>query len=236
MNRTAHNDAPLANAAGQALYDMVTRQAPAETVRRFLRDEFDIAAKLGDLPAYIQPNGFHTYKLAGTDGDYLLRLHYWPPGLPDAGDSAGIHDHIFDFTSLVLAGDAAMINTHYEMAHAPESPLALYKVDYTSARESQIIKLGDHFRPVVAARDIVPAGAYYTFPAGSFHTSMIDGNAEAFTLLATKLRPGMDGPRFLAPSTYAGDNSTYRRQDPGPAQRAHVAARLRHFLGQSILG
>ncbi|MBU0801259.1 MAG: hypothetical protein KKA05_09685 [Alphaproteobacteria bacterium] len=231
MSRTAHNDAPLLTDASKTLYSLVDGQAPADTVRRFLMDEFNIMAKLPTLPAYIQPNGFHTFKLGGIDGDYLLRLHYWPQDLPEAGESAGIHDHVFDFTSLVVAGNAAMVNTHYDMAQAPESPLSLYKVDYTSARESQIIKLGDHFRPVVIGRDIVPPGGYYEFPAGKFHTSKIDGNAEAFTLLATRLHAGLDGPRFLAPSTYTSDTSTYKRQEPTPAQRTHIANRLQAFLG-----
>lgn len=232
MNRAAHNDAPAATNAGQLLYDMVAGQVPVDTVRRFLRDEFDIVTQLATLPAYIQPNGFHTYKLAGMDGDYLLRLHYWPEGLPDAGESAGIHDHIFSFTSLVLAGAAPMVNTHYEIEHDRQSPLALYKVDYTSARESKIIKLGNHFKPVAVARDVVPTGAYYTFAAGLFHTSAIADNAEAFTLLATKLQPDMDGPLFLGPADYTSDTRQYRRQDPGPERRAHVAARLAHYLAR----
>ena len=226
MNRDAHADAPLLDRTSRRLYDMVLEQAPFRDVLKFLLEDFNGAARVAALPAYIQPNGFYTFKLGGVDGDNVLRLHFWPEGRPDQYKAGGIHDHVFSFTSLVLSGDRPMINTHYEIEEDRESPLAVYKVIYTSARDSQIVKLADHFRPVAAARDIVPAGQYYTFPAGRFHTSQIMDNGEAFTLMATRLDPRFDGPRFIAPSAYSAELTSYTRRDPSPEQRALVARKL----------
>lgn len=176
-------------------------------------------------PAYIQPNGFWTFKLGGVDGHQVLRLHVWPEGLPEKGLSAGIHDHVFDFTSLLLAGDAPLINTHYNISEDENSPLSLYKVDYKNPKKSNIIKLPGHFRASAAQRISIEPGEYYTFPAGAFHTSQMLNDAFGMTLLASNINPSVSSPRFLAENYEI--NAPYERQNATLRQREFVSRKLK---------
>lgn len=198
MSRAAHNDAPEIDPQTQEIYDLIMRQAPRQNIQACLRGSFDLAARVMDAPGYVQPNGFLTFKLGGVDGDHLLRLHLWPKGLPQLYKAAGIHDHVFDFTSLVLCGDGAMINTVYQEKADSSGALGLYEVNYTTPKTSQIIKLGDHFSATAVEREIIRPGEYYTMNAGVFHTSQIENNAEAATIIATRMDPDIRHPRFLS--------------------------------------
>jgi hypothetical protein len=177
------------------------------------------------VPTYKQANGFWTFKLGGEAG-CMLRLHYWPAGLREATETAGIHDHVFDFTSLVLAGRDPMINTKFVMQEDPASRLAIYEVDYKTPQLQTIRRLAGHFRPVAVRTDRVPPGNYYDFPAGEFHTSNILGNGEAITLMATQENPAVKNPRFIG----AGDlavQPAYERLPLSAGERGFVAQRLR---------
>lgn len=198
MNQNAHNDAPKADAQTQILYDLINGQAAPDRVRNFLSDSYNVIARIQQAPGYVQPNGFLTFKLGGLNDDRLLRLHLWPEGLPETGDTAGVHDHVFDFTSLVLAGNGPMVNTIYTPEQQDDGSLTLYAVDYTSPKTSHLIRLGDHFAAAETTRSTIHPGEYYQMKAGVFHTSQIQGNAMAITLLATRMGPAAAQPRFLS--------------------------------------
>lgn len=54
--------------------------------------------------SYAHDNGFTKIVLLnGRDGGGALRLHVWPP--QEADNRGNIHNHCWDFTSLVLAGN-----------------------------------------------------------------------------------------------------------------------------------
>ena len=226
MSKLAHNDAPVADPLARKLYTMIRNQAPPEQVRHILYGEFNITYRLKTAPGYIQANGFATFKLGGLDGDQLLRLHFWPAGLPDEGDTSGMHDHVFHLTSLVLDGNGPMINTVYDVCPDKSSTLNLYEVEYTGPKTSRINTLGENFSGVAAKREIIPPSSYYTLGAGRFHTSRIAGDAEAITLLATSINPELSPrPRFLAAS---GGDSNYQRPELTNELRNRVIARLQN--------
>jgi hypothetical protein len=222
MSRIAHNDAPQSDPLTRDIYNLIRNQAPFGTLKNRLFGDFNIAARIMTAPGYVQPNGFSTFKLGGIDGDCLLRLHWWPKGMPELESRAGIHDHVFNFTSLVLDGDAPMINRVYDVQQNPGSPLNLYEVDYTGPNNSVIRKLADHSNGVLREQQAVRPGEYYTLPAGVFHSSQIEGDAEALTLIATKLDTNFTRPRFLAPAS----ETDYTRPPLTQAHREQTIYRL----------
>lgn len=226
MSRIAHNDAPQSDPLTREIYDLVRDQAPFGKIKDRLFGDFNVAARIMTAPGYVQPNGFSTFKLGGVDGDCLLRLHWWPEGMPELESRGGIHDHVFNFTSLVLDGDAPMINTIYDVGQNPDSNLNLYEVDYTGPTSSVIRKLADHSIGVIRGQQTVQPGNYYTLPAGVFHSSQIQDDAEAITLFATKLDADYPRPRFLAPAS----ESDYARPPLTQAHREQTIHRLRKIF------
>jgi hypothetical protein len=198
MRILAHADAP-ANDLADRIWSMVMDRAPSADVVRILLHDFDAARQVISVPGYVQPNGFLTFKLGGHNGDNVLRLHFWPAGMPEKSDSAGPHDHNFDFTSLVFAGDATMINTVYNLSSPGEADgLNLYRAEYTSHKGANIKHIASGIKPLPVLEEIVSPGQYYSLKAGLFHNSQIQGDKEAITLLASRLNPAHPEPRFLA--------------------------------------
>ena len=226
MSRQAHTDAPQTDALTRILYDMVAGQIPTPLVKGFLRYPYNLAARVQQAPGYVQPNGFLTFKLGGIGGDHLLRLHYWPEGLPESSETAGIHDHVFDFTSLVIGG-GAMINTGWQVRPDAASPDSLYEVDYTDPDHSRLIRLAGRFSGAATASERVAPDSYYTVRAGEFHTSRIENNQEAITLIATKLGPDRTRPRFLSTSR---PNPDYVRPPLTQTHRDRLLSQLRKVL------
>ncbi len=227
MSKNAHTDAPVTDAKTGILYSMVMRQVPYAEIKDFLTGIYNLAARLENCPGYVQPNGFITFKLGGIDGDNLLRLHLWPENLPELAETAGVHDHVFDFTSLLLGGTAPMINRIYEPRPDPASDQALYRVDYINPSNVRVVKLGDHFKAVETKVETIQPGSYYNLEAGLFHTSEIEGHCEALTLIATKINPSVSSPRFLSARNADID---YVRPALTPNHRQQAISCLQKFL------
>jgi hypothetical protein len=219
------------DAAARKLHGMIWNHAPVHEVRDFLLHEFGAASRLLSVPTYTQPNGFWTFKL-GRDVDAkgyerMLRLHYWPHGLNETAETGGVHDHVFEFTSLVLSGYEPMINTYYETKRDPGSKEAVYEVVNINPQEQKVRKVSDDFRAVAVRRDIIPPGNYYDFPAGALHTSRIQNDGEAITLMATCAHPFTLNARFIAPKDIK-IHPQYLRTPLNESQRGHVAQLLEY--------
>lgn len=69
-------------------------------LRRLLQSPEELAAVAAR--SYVHDNGFVKIVLeSGEDGDGALRLHIWPS---EGEDDGNIHNHCWDFTSVVLTG------------------------------------------------------------------------------------------------------------------------------------
>lgn len=133
------------------------------------------------LPFKLHPLGFIACTLL-TEGSRKLRLHYWPAvgGTQQSPDSQ-IHDHLFEFTSWVLAG--AVENVEYI-----DSPVgkefSVYKTQY-SGDQSILTKTGATLKLSEQRRTLYDAGTCYSVSAGVLHETVRVGAAPAFTVLLT---------------------------------------------------
>jgi hypothetical protein len=124
---------------------------------------------LGMLQAYIVEGGEHE-----------LRVHVWHPSLKiDGIDAAGLgHDHRFDMTSWVLAGQL----THVEIESSvdPAGGWKVYEVINARKALQETGSRAGEFRLIHGVVGLkrnaisILAGNSYFFPKGSFHETHLD--------------------------------------------------------------
>jgi hypothetical protein len=177
---------------GIAVYSAV-RMTYGDDLARFARTDLrGLLARLLESPealedvayrSYAHDNGFVKIVLvAGRDDGNALRIHVWPGGV---GDSGNIHNHCWDFTSFVLAGqlgfeefaaadDGEVSATHY--AYAPS-------VDF----EYELRPLGPSGLQRTGA-GVKRAGEVYEMSAQTLHRTWGDDPTTTVTLLAQRSR------------------------------------------------
>ena len=109
------------------------------------------------------------------------RVHIWHPELsrPELAAQGNVHNHRFDMVSTVLYGEVYHAEyelcggfdwLRYEVVHARESPQAYQPPQRVDAPSVD----------VRVATGKILRGATYTFPAGHFHATRVDGLAITF--------------------------------------------------------
>lgn len=130
----------------------------------------------------IHPLGF----IASTifiEGDVKVRLHIWPKsGLREQNSDCTIHDHVFEFTSWVLAG--AVENIDY-----PDFKVgggrAAYSTTYSGIK-SVLTRTDEKFELGRAVKKTIFQGESYEVNAGCLHETRLAGDSGAVTLLITR--------------------------------------------------
>lgn len=168
------------------------------------------------LPFRWHPLGFIACTLL-TQGSKKVRLHYWPSmsARPQTGQCQ-IHDHIFDFTSWVLAG--AVENIEYE-ENESGTEFSIYKAEY-KAEFSMLTKTAQTIRLAVGRARTYSAGSKYEVQARRLHETRRIGPEAALTILITD-DISMGAPTVVGPIN--GDLSReYVRSILSDADLLHV--------------
>jgi hypothetical protein len=209
---TSVADAPLADKPTNALMAMLRAKAPVAEVKAHLNGEFDLLARLATVPAAHHPQGFLVFKLGQAEGGHsALRFHVWSKHERIVGDQKGfqIHDHIFGFNSLLLAG--SMENRSYAVTPSPtETGLRLFPVRYTAPNVDTI---SAEPTPVTLTRsktEAVHAGQYYSMSAGVFHTSAVPKDQLTMTLLLATGDPRYTEPRMVGKASATLPKTNHR--------------------------
>jgi len=130
----------------------------------------------------IHPLGFVASTIL-VEKQFKVRLHIWPPiGLHEQSADCTIHDHVFEFTSWVLAG--AVENIDYPDFKVGSGRSA-YSTTYSGVksvltRTSMTLELGK------AVRKTISQGESYEVKAGCLHETRLAGESGAVTLLITR--------------------------------------------------
>lgn len=224
-------DAPRADPATLHLLGLLRNKAPAQQVRNFLRDDFDLAGRLLRVPATKHPQGFLTFKMGlSAQGDAALRFHVWMKNKREVGDQKGfqIHDHVFGFNSLLLCGQ--MENRSYMVKPSPtETGWRLFPVTYSAPNTDTIAAEPE---PVALRRqqtEQMRAGDYYHMQAGVYHTSVVPRAVMTMTLLAAEAAPHMAFPRMIGRA--AADKPQTNHRPPPDAADIEI---IRHKLGRIL--
>lgn len=158
--------------------------------------------------------GFLQVKLKG-----MQRLHIWHPDLPRRScfEHSSIHDHRFDFASLVLCG--VQVNDRYrEEPYSGRTQFSLPDTYFKYVHEGPRGKSGN--RPWIATgsirlvhcehKAIVP-GCTYFMTAGDLHSTTPSGDGKVATIM-TKTFEGTTPARSLCKEGVTPDVDFDRRQ------------------------
>jgi hypothetical protein len=134
------------------------------------------------------PNGFDRLTLVDALPHYRIRLHIWWPERRGAVED--IHNHAWDFGSVVLAGQLRFKT--YTAGETGEEHF-VYRHTYGAAgnyRDDEV----ERCRLVLGLNAVLPAGTQYTFDHRQLHTVSPEGEGPVATLVVTGrlLRDGSD--------------------------------------------
>ena len=164
-------------------------------------------ARSAGLPFRWHPLGFVVCKVTCA-GSLTARLHIWPPDGGKKQDSSHIiHDHIFNFTSWVLAGE--IINTEYHI-NLDGCLYAQYNVAYEE-EVSMMIKTDSTCRLKIASQSRWNSGAAYKITSDRLHASYVCGDLSAVTVLLTRKTEKLN-PRVFG-SLEGADRYEFNRTD-----------------------
>lgn len=130
----------------------------------------------------VHPLGFVACTVL-VERDFKVRLHIWPSiGLGEQNADCTIHDHVFEFTSWVLAG--AVENVEYPDFKVGTGRSA-YSTTYSGiksilTRTEVTLDLGNPIRKTISQ------GESYRVKAGCLHETRLAGESGAITLLITR--------------------------------------------------
>ena len=119
----------------------------------------------------LHPNGFVQYDLAPD-----VRLHIWSPRLPEAQVAkTPLHDHTFNFRSLVLCGTLHHdLFTWVPVNNEPSHTLYTAR-PWLTGQDTKLLSLEEHGIMNLLEQREFPANCEYVFKAGWFHESYADG-------------------------------------------------------------
>ena len=130
----------------------------------------------------IHPLGFVASTIL-VEKHFKARLHIWPKnGLTEQNSDCTIHDHVFQFTSWVLAG--AVENIDYPDFSIGNSHVA-YSTTYSGIK-SVLTKTDAKYELGRAVRKTILQGQSYDVKAGCLHETRLVGDSGAVTLLITQ--------------------------------------------------
>ncbi len=164
----------------------------------------------------VHGNGFIQLDLTAT-----TRLHVWHPSVPKQRVSTPIHDHVFSFDSLCIAG--RLVNVIYRFVEVEaEDPTAEFRLYTPQVREGCDTVLwptdtcgyvGPLGVDMVMARSLGVCGNTYHMPRYQFHESIAPDGIAA-TIITKVGRTQAQGatrvPRVLVPRGLQPDNEFNR--------------------------
>lgn len=166
------------------------------------------------------PLGFVCLPLV-RDGDYGVCVHVWAPHVGGVVPTTSpMHSHSWDLASFVLYGRVR--NDRLRVTDAPTAPTHRVFQVRSGGDVDEILATSRLVRCADGTRQTSQAGEVYTLPAGEFHTTVIEDDRQAATVVLGRTRPGVGDLSLGAPHT---PSHRVRREHCDPAETA-LAARL----------
>lgn len=167
------------------------------------------------------PLGFYSFSLARISDDTNLRLHIWTKDSPIQSQDLLIHNHIFDFTSLVLVGD--ITNKRYHIEKSTSKKGFMYDVAYTNSG-STLSKCGQGYDITNTTIEEVKKGEYYGAKSEEFHESLnINSNFSATILLTKQTKDA--NPQVFSNVDY-GEKIDFQRIDVPKHETSEILRQL----------
>lgn len=155
--------------------------------------------------AYNHPYGFNVFKLIAND-DFNMRLHIWSKERDPLAKEFEIHDHIYSFKSLILAG--GIIHTVYDIvdsrnnyrvfegSYGPDSSTITPTEKMVTLSDGDVIKINQ--------------GERYNIKSGRLHLVEAFSGTVA-TILATRRDYSRQAPLILGDLSSEEPKTFYRK-------------------------
>ena len=165
--------------------DQEFKEALAKLINGLIEDE-NI-----DKKCFKHPFGFIQVKVIDFDSIPLesLRIHIWSNTRITQKPYYSVHNHSFDFKSLVLCGH--IVNSKYSVQNVSDSENCIYTVRYDDKNStSKLLKTEEVVSCNVATKSVVSAGQFYVLKKDEFHSTDVNADIYAATLFSTFNRSG----------------------------------------------
>jgi hypothetical protein len=170
------------------------------------RELIDLCVVRG-LPFRHHPLGFLICTMFSDPPEHG-RIHIWPALNASSEDVVcPIHDHVFEFTSWVLAGELQNIEYHVS---ATGRPHAMYHAEYTGNR-SVLVRTSSIVNLEESSRVVHPTGSVYSVASGQLHETRLVGPGPAVSVLLTTDK-NSGPPIVLGPLDGVHRYDYYRRE------------------------
>jgi hypothetical protein len=198
------------------------RRFAQQKLRPLLESVLDTPAQLAELASrsYQHDNGFTKLVLVKAQSDRgALRAHIWPNALEDEGN---VHNHCWDFTSVVLAGALRF----EEFAPSANEGLTAEHFAYvpSSDFEYRLRSLGET-RLSPTASGVRIAGEAYSLSGEILHRTWA-GSAGTITLLSQGVHRRQFADVYVTRAEGVPTQSTNTSLQPGEA-RTHIQSILK---------
>ena len=127
------------------------------------------------------PLGFKYFKLGNISSFEELRLHVWVNTYEKHDNNLQIHDHSFDFESIVING--AINNKKYKVLKIENSEGYIYDVKFRNEK-SRLINNIDNCSINQTKSDNIKSGEFYFMRSDEFHESI---NTKDLTITLLKI-------------------------------------------------
>ncbi|GEM_PF-2883335 len=164
-----------------------------------------------------------------VDSRRALRLHYWNKAFDwHQSDGLDIHDHVFDFTSVVMSG--CLTNREYEIIPGEVGANCIYRAEYYSGG-SKLVREDVNVAMRLIAEKSHLAPSAYSLLSGVLHRTQLNSD-EAVTLLAVRYKSdARDGARVVGPDM--GSEIKFPREVASSIARDELLGKLNFLLDRN---
>ncbi|MCI2254225.1 hypothetical protein L2D08_07600 [Domibacillus sp. PGB-M46] len=186
----------------------LVNKAPHEQIKSLLLEIISLKKQDNSLIGNWHPLGFIHANLGHIDGIGTIRLHIWLPNKRKTQNpSFPIHDHVFTVNSHILSG--SVTNRIYQIEEdLINSTHKLYTVKYDN-NKSILQSLNQKINCQFISEESFTSGQYYSVNSNVFHSSEVNKNQFASTLVLTNNY--INGEPKVVGELFLNDIYTYER-------------------------
>ncbi len=163
------------------LYQSLYKERPVDEIKIALLKCFPDLNIVGKY----HPLGFYSFSLGNVTDQIALRLHIWASDAKVQDDNLLIHNHTFNFKSLVLHG--TIINNTYKVQESQfDDAGELFRVEYMEG-SSMLTKLPGRYYLIPETTQVMQMGEYYSVESTEFHESINSSEQFSVTILYTEI-------------------------------------------------
>lgn len=205
------------------LFTQMNMEDSPETIRKTLKHF--LSNSYIHLKPKVHPLGFYSFNLGAMNSEHNLRLHVWDDSITPQNHGLLIHNHMFNFKSLVLIGKVK--NLTYSISKDQHKTGTQYEVSYTTDG-SRLSKVNTGYAIRLINSVEINEGSYYRVQANEFHESICQQSIFSATLVLTQTVTSVQ-PSVYSFDDFGGDFN-FKREDVSDEKLTTICTKLINLL------